>query len=372
MAPKGTDRPTGPFVIAPPRASEGAPTLLSYLFDFVLPKNLRRDSWRFCHTFYLGEVALFLIVILLATGALLLLRYSPTPEGAYASVEAITRRVPFGALVRGLHRTASYALLIVLFLHVLRVFYTAAYKQGRALGWHSGVALLLLAAGESYTGYLLPWDQTGFWGTVVGTNIASYVPLVGDWARGLLLGGTELGAPTLTRFFAVHVALLPGGLLAILTVHFYSLRKAGLTHPARGGNPGLGAYSSTETLIKMTALFLATALVLFVASALLPLPLDPPADPGKPPNPARAPWFVSGLQELVHYSAFWGGIVAPGIAVLLLVALPYLDRGPGRLPRERRGVLAAGSLLVLVFLALTVIGIFFRGEEWAWRWPWSR
>jgi quinol-cytochrome oxidoreductase complex cytochrome b subunit len=342
------------------------------LFDFVLPKNLRRDSWRFRHTYYLGEIALFLILILVATGGLLLLRYSPTPEGAHASVDAITHRVPFGALVRGLHRIASYALLVVLFLHVLRVFYTAAYKEGRALGWYSGIGLLLLSAGQCYSGYLLPWDQTGFWGTVVGTNIAAYVPLVGDWARRLLLGGSEIGAPTLQRFFAAHVAFGPAGIFAILTVHFYSLRKAGLTHPAGGGDPRLGTYSSTETLVKMATLFLATTLVVLAASVLLPLPLDPPADPGRPPNPARAPWFVSGLQELVHYSAFYGGIVAPAVGVLLLVVLPYVDRGPGRRAKDRRGVLAAGTIFVLVFLVVTAIGNFFRGEEWAWRWPWSR
>lgn len=350
---------------------DGSPTLLSYLFDFILPKRLRKDSWRFRHTFYLGELALFLILILLVTGPLLMLRYSPTPEGAYASVEALTRRVPFGALLRGVHRTASYGLLIVVFLHVLRVFYTAAYKHGRALGWYSGVGLLLLSAGECYMGYLLPWDQTGYWGTVVGSTIASYVPLMGDWAQRFLLGGDELGAPTLLRFYVAHVVLIPGAIVGILTMHFYSLRKAGLTHPAGGSNPDLGAYSSPEILLKMTTLFFATLLAILVTSVLLPLPLDPPADPGMPPNPARAPWFVSGLQELVHYSAFYGGIVAPGVAVMLLLALPWLDRGTGRLPGTRRAVLAGGTLLVVVFLVLTVIGNFFRGEEWAWRWPWT-
>jgi quinol-cytochrome oxidoreductase complex cytochrome b subunit len=369
---RGADPASEPILTPDPATRDGSPTLLSYLFDFILPKGLRKDSWRFRHTFFLGEIALFLIVILLVTGPLLMLRYSPTPELAYSSVEALTRRVPFGALLRSVHRIASYGLLAVLFLHLLRVFYTAAYKQGRALGWYSGVFLLLLGAGQCYTGYLLPWDQTGYWGTVVGSTVASYAPLIGDWAQHFLLGGPDLGAPTLLRFYVAHVVLIPGAIVAILTIHFYSLRKAGLSQPAAGANAALGAHSSPETLLKMITLFLGTLLAVLAASILVPLPLDSPADPGLPPNPARAPWFVSALQELVHYSAFYGGIVAPGVAVLLLLALPWLDRGPGRLASERRGVVAGGTLLVVVFLILTAIGNFFRGQEWAWRWPWAR
>jgi len=357
-----------------------SPSLSRFVAEVVLPKGLRKDSWRFGHTFFLGEIAFFLMAILIVTGPLLMLRYTPTPDGAYGSVVAITQRVPFGALIRGLHRTASYALLVVLLLHLLRIFLQAAYKGGRALGWHSGVMLLLLSAGQSYTGYLLPWDQSGYWGTIVGASITSYVPLVGDWMQRFLLGGDEIGALTLLRFYVGHVVLVPGAIVALLSLHFFSVRKAGLSRPLgaeadrakAAGAEHAAEHSPTDVALKMATIFFATLLALLVASALLPIAIEPPADPGTPPNPARAAWFARGLQELVHYSAFWGGIVAPGVIVALLVALPLVDRGAGRRFTERRGIVLAGSALLVVFLALTVIGNLFRGPAWAWQWPWVR
>ncbi len=355
-----------------PEAAKTTPTLTRFLSDVLVPKDVRKDSWCFRHTLYLGEIAFFLVLILFATGPLLMLRYTPTPDGAYGSVVAITRRVPFGALLRGLHVVSSYALLAAMFLHLMRVFYTAAYKGGRLLGWYAGIGLLLLFAGQSYTGYLLRWDQTGFWGTVVGTNIAAYVPVLGVQMKRLLLGGNAIGAPTLLHFYVAHVVLLPGAIAAILGIHLYSLRKAGITAPAAGGRPERGAYSSQEIVFKMTALFLATILVMLAASVVFLPQIEPPPDPATTPNPARAPWFVSGLQELVHYSAFWGGIVAPGFGVLLLVALPFLDRSPSRLLSDRRRVVVAGTICIVTFLIVTAIGNFFRGAAWAWRWPWAQ
>jgi quinol-cytochrome oxidoreductase complex cytochrome b subunit len=337
-------------------------------FARLFPKGLRRDSWRFRRTLHLGEIAFFLTVILFATGPLLMLRYTPTPEGAFASVEAITRRVPFGALVRGVHRAASYALIAVLFLHVLRVFYTAAYKEGRRLGWHSGVLLLLLCVAQSYAGYLLPWDQTGYWGTVVGASIASYVPVIGGWLQRMLLGGDDLGAPTLLRFYTAHVAIFPGAIALLIGAHLVALRQAGLASPAAGERPELGAYRGMEVALKLATLFFATLLSTLALAALLPMTLEPPGDPSR----ARAAWFARGLQELVHHSALFGGIVAPGAVVLLLAALPWIDRGAGRRPSARRGVIALGTALVAAFLLLTVIGNFFRGPSWVWQWPWAK
>lgn len=356
-------------------AEEGAkttPTLQRFLSDVLVPKGVRRDSWCFRHTLYLGEIAFFLVLILFASGPLLMLRYTPTPDGAYDSIVALTRRVPFGALLRGLHVASSYALLAAMFLHMLRVFYTAAFKGGRLLGWYAGIALLLLFAGQSYTGYLLRWDQTGYWGTVVGTNIASYVPFLGERMRGLMLGGNDIGAPSLLRFYVAHVVLLPGAIAAVLGIHLYSLRKAGITAPASGARPEKGAYSSTEIVFKMTSIFLATLLVMLAAGVVFLPAIEEAPDPTVTPNPARAPWFVSGLQELVHYSAFWGGIVAPAAGVLLLVALPLIDRSPSRQPSDRRGVILVGTLCVAVFLVVTAIGNLFRGPAWAWRWPWGQ
>lgn len=353
-----------------PTASAGPPSLKSLLRELLVPDHVRKDAWSLRHTLYLGEIAFFLVVILFATGALLMLRYTPTPELAHPSVLAVMRRVPFGAMIRGAHVAASYGLLAVMFLHILRVFYTAAFKGGRALGWYAGVGLLILFALQSYTGYLLPWDQTAYWGTIVGTNIAAYAPLLGERIRVLMLGGHDIGAQTLLRFYVAHVALLPAAIVATLCVHFYSLRKAGLTAPARAAGSGARTHSAPEVVFKMTSLFLATLLAVLVAGALFPPSLEVLADPAVTPNPARAPWFVSGLQELVHYSAFWGGVAAPSAGILLMLLLPWIDRSESRLPSDRRGIIALGTIFVSVFLAATAIGNFFRGPAWAWKWPW--
>ena len=167
-----------------------------------LPKHI---NWLFS----LGSMAAFLLILQAVTGAFLALYYSPSPDHAYNSVKYISHEVPFGAFVRGLHHWGSSALVIVVFLHLLRVVLYGSYKAPRELTWIVGVILFMVVLGFGFTGYLLPWDQKAYWATVVGVEIAGTVPLIGDFIAKILRGGAEVGAVTLTRFYTLHTIWLP-------------------------------------------------------------------------------------------------------------------------------------------------------------------
>jgi len=161
----------------------------------------------------------------------LMLYYVPSPDHAYESVQYITNTVRFGALIRGIHHWTATLLVVMVVLHMLRVFFHGAYKAPRELNWIAGVCLLLMIMGFGFTGYLLPWDQKAYWATAVGTNIAGTVPIVGPFILKLMRGGTNIGAVTLVRFYQIHVALLPTITIVFLAAHFFMIRKQGINRP---------------------------------------------------------------------------------------------------------------------------------------------
>ncbi|MFQ5772734.1 MAG: cytochrome bc complex cytochrome b subunit, partial [bacterium] len=184
----------------------------------------------------LGSVLLALIVVQIITGILLSLYYSPNAESAYESVQYIEQHVVFGRLIRGIHYFAASGMVIVLFLHILRTFFYGAYKRPRQWTWIFGVVLLLLVMGFGFTGYLLPWDMKAFFATKVGINIAGVVPLLGQVMVKIMRGGSEMGTITLSRFFALHVIILPLLLLLCVSGHLFYVRLHGPTPP--GMNEG--------------------------------------------------------------------------------------------------------------------------------------
>jgi len=315
--------------------------------------------------------------------------------------------VTFGVVLRNMHRWSAHAMVFVVFLHLCRVFWTGSYKRPREFNWVVGVALLLLTLALSFTGYLLPWDQLAFWAITVGTNIAAYAPIVGARLKFLLLGGHVIGPMTLLRFYVMHCVFLPLAVAVLVSVHIWRVRKDGLSgasHTAAPVEESAGVFpASTKTwglmaltrrptasveardpddevfawphlLYREVLLALGVVIALHVASLVFMAPLEEMADPTRTPNPAKAPWYFLGLQELVHYSAFVGGVLVPTLVVVALVALPYLDRHPRGVGRwfapERRIANAVFTSLVAVATVLTIIGTFFRGPYWAWAWPW--
>lgn len=198
--------------------------LISQLLDRKIPAGV---GW-----FYtLGSATLITFVVLVVTGIFLSMSYSPSPDHAWDSIQYITEEVPFGSLIRSIHLWAAYAMVVLVFLHMLRVYFMAAYKYPRELTWIVGVFLLLLVLGAAFTGYLLPWDQKAYWATTVGTKMAGAIPVIGDFARKSLLGGAEMGAATLTRFYAFHMLVIPLGIALLTGVHLFMVIKQGISAP---------------------------------------------------------------------------------------------------------------------------------------------
>jgi quinol-cytochrome oxidoreductase complex cytochrome b subunit len=365
----------------------------------------------------LGLISFFLFVILAVTGILLMFYYVPSTTQAYDRMLDLRSSVAFGVILRNMHRWAAHAMVAVVFLHMCRVFFTGSYKAPREFNWNIGVTLFLLTLLSSFTGYLLPWDQLAFWAITVGTSIAGYAPFVGKTIKFILLGDASVGQEALLRFYVLHVVVLPLVLSLVVAIHFWRIRKdGGLAKPelakpaakpavqvevleesavlsAAGSVPSVDAqrrfsiqglvrgpfvkvgkleedtvFSWPNLLIAELFVLLLTIAAVMAVSIFFNAPLEQPVNVMHPPNPAKAPWYFLGLQEQVSYSAFWGGIGIPGIELLLLVLLPYLDRGKQGVGRwfARQRILANSIFLlfVIVNVVLIIIGTFFRGANW--------
>ena len=191
----------------------------------VFLRKIPKVNWLYT----LGSATLTVLIIQVVTGILLTLYYVPDPTQAYASVDYITNELPFGWLIRGLHHWGASAMVVLTIAHMIRVIIYGAYKFPREVTWLTGVALLLLVFSFGFTGYLLPWDQKAYWGTVVGTRIAAVTPFIGDWLADLLRGGKEISAVTLARFFGAHVWVLPSLLLLLVGIHLYLVIRNGIS-----------------------------------------------------------------------------------------------------------------------------------------------
>jgi cytochrome b-561 len=400
--------------------------------SFILhwfPAKALKDSLTWRYSLWLGTVSAALLLLLVLSGLPLLFLHVPSVERAYGSVKDIEYVVTFGYWIRSVHRFAAHFMVAAVFLHLVRVFLTGAYKNGAGRGqrrewnWVMGVGMLLVTLFLSFTGYLLPWDQLAYWAVTVGTNIASAVPLVGPQIRELMLGGRTIDQPTLIRFYALHVIVLPGVLGALFAYHMWRIRKDGglasadhasaqpakvevppartktytLLGVARGTGPTIRASSveapdstvnSVPDLTRRIAIVvLGTIAAVSIFAVFVHSPLEEAANPLVTPNPAKAPWYFLWLQEIVTDTtiklgsftvngAFVGGVILPGILAGLMAAWPWIDGSPGAaagrwLPRSRRTQNLVFLLVVLAVLVLTFIGTFCRGPYWHLYWPWQ-
>lgn len=398
------------FRVGLPRSNlERAQAMVSSFVLHIQPAKVNRHSLRASYSFGLGLISLYLFLILIVTGTLLMFYYVPSTERAYNVMKDLQFVVSAGLVLRNMHRWAAHLMVIFVLLHMCRVFYTGAYKRPREFNWVLGVGLFLLTLALSFTGYLLPWDQLAFWAITVGTNIAAYAPYIGPNLKYLMLGGNVVGQEALIRFYALHVIVLPAFAGFMIAVHLWRVRKdGGLSRPnepedvvqrvelsqlptqktyglmelARGTTPQVGRDPEEEVFSWPHLVFRELLLLLLVIAAVLFLaifwnaPLEEKANPIHPPNPAKAPWYFLGLQELVSYSAFWGGVVVPGLLVTALILLPYLDhkrKGVGRwFARERVVANTIFTLCLVIAVVLTAIGSLFRGPNWSWQEPWKK
>jgi quinol-cytochrome oxidoreductase complex cytochrome b subunit len=215
------------LIMAPIDWLEERSGLVGAVKYFLFRRVPAESNW--FHT--LGSATLTAFLVQLVTGVILAMYYKPDPESAYSSIQTITNDLTLGWLVRGMHRWGASVFIILLFLHMGRVFLFGAYKYPRELNWLIGVILLTLALAEGLTGYLLPWDQTAYWATVVGININANAPIAGPFLGDFLRGGAEIGGDTLARFYSLHMLVIPGGLIGLITLHLYLVIRLGVTEP---------------------------------------------------------------------------------------------------------------------------------------------
>ncbi len=317
----------------PPRDDRGRMRLvMNNLVLHLHPSKVAKPSLKFTYTWGLGGLALLLIMILSVTGIMLMFVYTPIPETAYHDMLNLQTEIQFGQLIRNLHYWSGNLLVVVVFLHLLRVFLTGGFRTPREFNWVLGIVLFLLVVAANFTGYLLPWDQLAYWAVTVGSSLLSYVPLIGEGLRNFFLGGPEVGAATLTNFYGLHVAIIPLTLMGIVSFHIWRVRKDTLTvpHTVTGlvdGTDGTQVEKVT-TLPHLVSREVVFALVMTGAILLWAVwvnaPLEEAADPNHSPNPAKAAWYFMGLQELLlHFHPVFGAIVIPVLGVILLMVLPY-------------------------------------------------
>jgi cytochrome b-561 len=404
----------------------------SIVANFLLhwfPAKVHKAALAWNYSYWLGTISAALFLLLILSGLPLMFLYVPSVERAYGSVKDIEWVVTFGSWIRSVHRVSAHLMVAVVFLHLVRVFLTGAYKNGvgggqrREWNWVIGVGMLLLTLFLSFTGYLLPWDQLAYWAVTVGTNIASSIPFVGPQIREPLIGGRSIDQATLIRFYVLHIIVLPGALGAFFAYHMWRIRKDGglacvdgaaveterretppstsktytLLGVARGTAPTVRATSleardttvnSIPDLTRRAAVaVLGTIAVVSILSTLIRSPLEEPANALVTPNPAKAPWYFLWLQEIVtdttvHIGpvtingAFLGGVILPGLLITLLIVWPWLDRSPAGeagvwFARTRRTQNLVFLSFVILIVALTIVGTFLRGPYWHFYWPWE-
>lgn len=308
----------------------------------------------------LGNLLLTLLIFQFITGFALAMFYAPTPDHAYESVKHITENVPLGAFIRGLHHWGSSFIMLVVVLHILRVFFWGAYKKPRELTWVIGVAIFQVILAFAFTGYLLIWDQKAYWATVVGTRFASTVPIIGEWVMHFLRGGKEVGALTLTRFYAIHIMLLPVTLVLLTAAHLYLVRRlhiAGPVVPQKGAPQPFYPYQ----LFRDAVVVLVGMGLLVTCALLLKPPLYSVADPSGTAFTPRPEWYFLGLYELLKLMPprleILGTVVIPGLVAIGMILLPWLDRSPSRHPAYRKWVIDVGLIVIFLIGTLTLKGI---------------
>jgi quinol-cytochrome oxidoreductase complex cytochrome b subunit len=295
------------------------------------PRIVQKSTLRFTLTWGLGGMAVVLVCMLFATGVLLKFAYRPVPESAYESIIHLQNNVFFGQLIRNIHHWSANALLIVVFFHFLRVFFTGAFYPPRQFNWVIGLAIFLAVLTSNITGYLLPWDQLSFWATTICTAMLAYIPGIGAGLQKLARGGSEIGPATLSIFFAIHTAVIPACLLVLMPFHFWRVRRAGGLVIARSSDETQDSADGKvpaipNLILRELVVALVLIAVIMAAAVIFNAPLGAKANPGLSPNPTKAPWYFAGMQELLlHFHPLFALFIIPALMLIALVGIPYFN-----------------------------------------------
>lgn len=342
---------------------ERSASVVNNLILHLHPHSVPAKALKFTYTWGLGGISAVLLVLIAITGVLLMFRYDARVDYAYISIQQLETEVIYGSLVRAVHHWAANFLVVTTFLHLVRVFFTGSYKQGRGLNWAIGIILFILALAGNFTGYLLPWDQLAYWAITVSTSLMAYIPVVGVAIRNFFLGGPQVGQAALSNFYALHVVFLPTLIVALVSYHFWKVRKnGGISQPLPKEDERPERVATIPHLVNLeyTAALVVIVGVL-VWAMLVPAPLGPIANPVTSPNPAKAAWYFLGLQELLlhmHPLAAESLIVVLGAAILLVPVFDKNEKDIGvyfRSPAGRRAALISALLAVVLIPALVVL-----------------
>jgi len=356
------------------------PAVLRWREDFrhLMSARVRDEQLGFHKTWYLGALTLGTFTIQITTGLLLMLYYHPSIPQGYADMKDLEFVVSSGLLLRSLHRWSAHAMVLLIFVHMAKVFYRSAYRKPRELNWVLGVCLLILTLLLSYTGYLLPWDQLSYWGTTVGSNIISSVPWLGIKLRYYLLGGHTVNANALLRFYVLHTMILPLTLISLIAVHLWRLHTdGGMYHVDAKGNripngqewtDAVADSSKPEKTLSYADLLFreviaieALAVVLVTIALKWDAPLEQLANSMHTPNPAKAPWYFTGLQEVLHYfPPFVAGIILPTLIVSGLIFVPFFPlfdavKTTDALRWMRRKSMRLATVVVMLLLLVSLL-----------------
>ena len=321
------------------------------------------------HTFwyYFGGMTLFLFMIQVGTGILLLLYYRPSANEAFESIQFIMTEVEFGWLVRSIHSWSANLMVFAMFSHLFSAFFLKAYRAPRELTWLSGGLLMGLTLAFGFTGYLLPWNELAYFATRVGTEIPGVIPMVGPFLRRVLRGGDEVTGATLTRFYGIHVAILPAIVTVILGLHLFLVQKHGMSRP-----PSVDGGAGTKRAMPFFPNFFLRDLVgwlcalgiLAALAAYYPAELGRKADPFQPaPTGIKPEWYFMAMFQTLkllpgHILGIEGellGVLAFGVIGLALIVMPFLDRGAA-LGKPSRLAALFGALLIVYSVVLTYLG----------------
>lgn len=336
-------------------AETGKQSFSSFLLH-IHPPTVPPETLRFTLSFGLGGMSLTLIVVLFLSGLLQLLSYSPEIQSAYPSIINMYTKGSLNGFIRNLHFWSGNLLVVMAFLHMLRVFLTGAINQKRRTNWIIGLLLFALILFANFTGYLLPWDQLAYWAVTIFTNMLGYFPVVGQHLVTMLRGGSEVGQNTLSNFFVLHVALIPGFLLFLIVWHIWLIRKAGgliQRKHEENSTPRKRIATVPALISREAAVGLGLIALVGLFSVFVTAPLDVPANPAMSPNPAKGAWYFLGLQELLlHFHPQFAICILPLLALFLIFGVPFFKDCvlPG-------GIWFGGKRGKKLFFSMSLVGL---------------
>jgi quinol-cytochrome oxidoreductase complex cytochrome b subunit len=329
----------------------------------IRPRALPEEATAWYYTMGLGWFSFFLFMVEAITGLILMIFYVPSANEAYESMVQIMTDVPLGNLMRNVHRLGAHLMVAIVFLHMIRTFATASYKPPRQLIWLTGVILLLTTLFLSFSGYLLPWDQLAYWAVTIGSSMADAAPGFGEALNKLLRGAVDVGGGTLLRFYLLHIFLLPGLAIILISVHYYAVRKIEISPihelfdnmpPTRRKIPFL----PDQVYLEIAAIALLTFGLIAIDQFFWNAKLEGHANPFATPAHTKAPWYFLWLQGMLKVGdKFFFGLLLAGVMFGGLMVLPYIDRNPSRKFKDRKVALVGLAVGLIMIGFLTYAGL---------------